>query len=124
MQTGRVIRISMTKLPGDQFIPFQVDYVSLELFRNHQIVGNLTRKSPLSGAQHRRGDVLAHYLNCIGRCHDPDVCESLKESANSEPMVSMAVSEFLFLDAIQAANALVCLIVIKASTNTASLAHI
>ncbi len=92
MQTGRMVRVGMAQLHSDQFMPFQVDDIPLELFCDHQLVWNLTWKSWLPGAGERlqRG-ILAHHLNRIGGCHNPGVGEPLQKSSDSEPMVSMTV---------------------------------
>jgi len=82
----------MTKFHGDQFMPFQLNYISFELSGDHQLVRNLARKSGLPSAiWHLRGGVMAHNLNCIGRCHYSSVWEALEKRANSKPMVSIAM---------------------------------
>ena len=92
MQTGRVIRVRVTKFHRDQFLPFQMDDIPFQLRRNNKIVRNLTRKYSLPDrTKEFRGGILAHHRNCIGQCHCFGVWESLKKSANSKPMVSMAM---------------------------------
>jgi hypothetical protein len=92
MRTGRMIRVGMTKFHGDQLMPFEINYISFKFLGNHQLVRNLARKSGLPGlVEHLRRGILAHNLNGVGCCYGPGVWESLKKSADSKPMVSMAI---------------------------------
>src|SRR6266567_7903894 len=93
-QTGRMIRVCMTKFHGDQFMPFQINYIPFELLCDHQLVRNLARKSRLPDrTEELRGGILAHNLHSVGRCQCSGVWESLKKSADSKPMVSMAMRD-------------------------------
>src|SRR5690348_1015331 len=92
IQTGRMIRVGMTELHSDQFVPFQIYYIPFELLRDHQLVRNLPWKSRLPDrTEELRGGILAHNLHRIGRCHRSGVWEPLENSADSKPMVSMAM---------------------------------
>src|SRR5579864_199091 len=92
METGRMVRVGVTKFHNHQRIPFEVDHIPFELFRDHQFVRNLARKSRLPGAVERLwGGVLSHHLDCIGRRYYFGVRESIEKCANSKPMVSVAV---------------------------------
>ena len=92
IQTGRMVRVGVTNFHNDQFIPFDIDYIPFELFGDHQLVWNLTRKSWLLGTFERlRRGILAHYFNRIGGRHYFGVGEPLEKSSDTEPMVSMAV---------------------------------
>src|ERR1700746_866979 len=92
MQAGRMVCVRMTQFHGDQFIPFQIDYISFELLRDHQLVWNLARKSwPPRAVERLRRGVLAHHLNGVACCRHLRVRESLEKSSNSEPMVAMTV---------------------------------
>src|SRR6516162_5865908 len=92
MQTCRMIRVGVTKLNGDQLIPFQINHISFEFFRDHELVRNLVRESGLPHCTKEVwGGVLAHNANCIGRCNYFSSWESLKKRADSKPMVSVAM---------------------------------
>ena len=94
IQTGCVIRVRVTKFHGDQFLPFQIDDIPFQLLRNNKIVRHLTGKCCLPDrTKEVRGGILAHYRNCIGRCHCFGVWESLKKSTDSKPMVSMTMCD-------------------------------
>src|SRR5690242_9096102 len=72
-------------------MPFKVNYISLELLRDHQLVWNLVRGTCLPAFESFRGGILAHDFHNIGRCDRPGIWVSFKKSARPKPMVSMAV---------------------------------
>jgi hypothetical protein len=82
----------MAKFDDDQFMPFQLDHVSVERFGHHQILWNLARKSRLPGSvEELRGSIQAHHLNRLGRCDRFGVGEAFEKRAYAEPMISMTM---------------------------------
>src|SRR5258705_9573386 len=73
-------------------MPFQVDYIPLELLRDHEPVRNLVWKCGLPDFENVGGSMLAHDFHNIRRCDCSCIWESFKKSTDSKPMVSMAVS--------------------------------
>src|SRR5206468_9276207 len=93
MQAGRMVRVGVAELHDAQFAPFQLDYISLQLFRDHQVLGNLAWECRSPGsAEGLRRRILAHHLDRVGRRHDAGIWKPLEKGANATPMVSMAMS--------------------------------
>src|ERR1700704_6279063 len=80
VQTGREVSIGMTQFHCDQVMPFKVDDVSLERFRDHQLVRNLAWKglvpNPVEGFWRR---ILPHYSHGVGRGHCLGIWKSIEK---------------------------------------------
>src|SRR3989442_312887 len=94
MQTGRVVRVGMTKFHGDQLMPFEINDIALELVRDHQPVRNLSWESHLPGPLESlwRG-ILPHHLHSVGHGDCLRIRKSLEERADSKPMVAMTMCD-------------------------------
>src|SRR2546425_11125998 len=93
MQAGRVVRIRMTKSDRDQFMPFKIQYVPLELLRDGRPVRNQARKTCLPEAQNFGRGVGAHDFDDFGRRDSSRMREAFEKSTESEPMVSVTMRD-------------------------------
>src|SRR5438093_13163413 len=93
MEAGRMVRIRMTKSDRDEFMPFKIQYVPLELLRDDQPVRNQARKTCLPETQNFGRDVGAHDFDDFGRRDRSRMREALEKSADSEPMVSVTMRD-------------------------------
>src|SRR5438093_10776274 len=122
-----MVRVGVAELHDEQFVPFQIDYISPEVLGHHYFLGNLTRESsPPSRAEGLWRTILAHHFDRVGGRHDAGVWKPLEKGANAKPMVSMAMCnvdrrQVPVFRSDQSARALACSTVMKASTRTASL---
>src|SRR6202140_5128186 len=84
----------MAQFHVDQFLSFQINYISSELLRDHQLVRNLAWECRLPDlTQEFRRRILTHYLHSIGSRNRFGVRNSLQKSADSKPMVPMAMGD-------------------------------
>src|SRR5215813_8035792 len=81
----------MAEFHSDQFVSFQINYIPLELLREHELVSNLVWESRVPEFEKLWGGILAHYLQNVGCCEWSGVWKSFKKSSRSKPMVSMAM---------------------------------
>src|SRR5207249_4515270 len=87
-----MVRVGVAELHDEQFVPFQIDYISPEVLGHHYFLGNLTRESsPPSRAEGLWRTILAHHLDRVGGRHDAGVWKPLEKGAIAKPMVSMAM---------------------------------
>src|SRR5215831_12319901 len=70
---------------------FQIDYISLELLRDHEPVWNLVWKCGLPDFENLWGSMLTHDFHNIRRCDSSGTWESFKKGGDSKPVVSMTV---------------------------------
>jgi len=94
VQTGRVVRVGMTEFHGDQFLSFQIDDIAFHLFRENQLVRNLSRESRLPRSVERlRRCIPVHLLHGVGRRDRFGFRESLEKRAEPKPMVTVTMCD-------------------------------
>src|SRR5271169_1575356 len=82
----------MPDLYHDKVVPFEVDHIAFELLGDYETVWYLARERHLPDLiQEFRRRILTHNLHSIGSRHRFGVRKSAQKSADSEPMVSVAV---------------------------------
>src|SRR5262245_38792493 len=72
-------------------MPFQINYIPLELLRNNQPVRNLIWKCRFPDFEAFWGGMLTHDFDDIGRCDCGSIWESFQKSTDPKPMVSMTM---------------------------------
>src|SRR6185437_2387648 len=82
----------MTEFHCDQVVPFEIYYVSFELFGDDEPVWNLARKARLPNSlEDFWGGMLAHNIDNTRCCYCSSIWEAFKKSSDSKPMISMAM---------------------------------
>ena len=89
----RVVGVSMAEFYCDQVVSFEINYISFDLLGYHEAIRDLAGKPRLPNPlKDLWGGMLSHNSHNI-RCRDcSSIWEAFKKSADSKPMVSMAMN--------------------------------
>src|SRR5271154_6135408 len=89
-----MVSVSMPDFHHDKVTPFELDYISLEFFGNHQTfrdLAGIARVPEIRNVLWRR--LLLHGLHHIGHCNRSRVGKTILERSDAKKMVAMAVSD-------------------------------
>src|SRR6202521_2653235 len=92
MKAGCAGSIGESEWDTDQIVAFQVNDVSIELFRDRQLAGNLAGKTRIPKRSERLwGCLLSHNLNHLRPRDETGIWRSLQNCTGAKEMIAVAM---------------------------------
>src|SRR5712691_5214986 len=94
IQAGCVVGVTVPNFNGNQAVPFELDYRSLEFFGNHKPIWKQARKLRIPvGVEELRRGLLAHMFHYSGHGNCTGPGKTFQERSEAKEMVTVTMGE-------------------------------